>query len=108
MGNNNNALKPKIGNCEYSFNSNFESGNLDFVIETKIDSFDCFVKSDTNTKGHCNWYHFTVTNNQKLGPIKINMCNFTKNAHLYRKGMKPYVMTEGGEWEQLSTEVAYL
>lgn len=101
VGNNNNVLRPKIGNCEYVFDSNFESGNLDFVIETKPDNYDCFVKSDTNTKGHCNWYYFTVTNKSKIGPIRLNMCNLTKNANLYRRGMKPYVMTNGKDWKQL-------
>ena len=38
------------------FDSYFESGNLDTVIETNINEFDCFMRIDTNTCGHNQWY----------------------------------------------------
>ena len=44
----------------YKFNSSFEGGNLDAVVAVSPNEFDCFIRSDGNTQGHCNWYHFTV------------------------------------------------
>ena len=35
------------------------------------------------------------------------MCNLTKNANLYRKGMKPYFMKDGETWKQLDSEITY-
>jgi len=46
--------------CNYKFNSSFEGGNLDAVVAVSQNEFDCFIRSDSNTKGHCNWYHFSV------------------------------------------------
>lgn len=73
-----------------TFDSAFESGNLDLAIRVKKDEYDCFIRSDTNTKGHTNWYFFKVSNNEQLGPIKFNICNMAKTRNLYSKGMKPY------------------
>ena len=35
-----------------TFNSNFESGNLDLVVKTKENEYDLYMRVDTNTKGH--------------------------------------------------------
>lgn len=32
------------------------------VVKVKNDEYDCFIRSDTNTKGHSNWYYFKVKN----------------------------------------------
>jgi hypothetical protein len=49
---------------QYLFNSNFESGNLDAAIRVKSDEYDCFLRSDSNTRGHCNWYYFSIKSKQ--------------------------------------------
>jgi len=83
------------------FDSAFESGNLDLVVKIKKDEYDCFMRSDTNTKGHTNWYYFKVCNRNQVGNVKFNICNMTKNKNLYTSGMKPYCkMNEDGEWTQ--------
>lgn len=44
-----------------SFDSHFESGNLDTVVQVGEWEYDLFVRADTNTKGHFTWYNFTMT-----------------------------------------------
>lgn len=56
----------------------------------KRNEYDCFIRSDTNTKGHTNWYYFKVCNNRQVGPVQFNICNIIKQKNLYGKGMTPY------------------
>lgn len=80
----------KLEKGNYEFDSAFESGNLDMAVRVKKSEYDCFIRSDTNTKGHTNWYYFKVKNKEE-GPLKINICNMTKTRNLYMRGMKPFV-----------------
>jgi hypothetical protein len=43
------------------------------------------MRVDTNTKGHTNWYHFTVENGELLGKVRFNICNFQKTKSLYQR-----------------------
>ena len=47
------GMNPKT-NCqkELKFDSNFESGNLDYVIKRCTNEYDLYMRVDTNTKGH--------------------------------------------------------
>jgi len=36
----------------FIFDSNFESGNLDMVIQTKPRDFELYMRVDTNSRGH--------------------------------------------------------
>ena len=47
---------------ELIFDSNFESGNLDLVLKKKEGEYDLFMRVDTNTKGHHQWFYFSVVN----------------------------------------------
>ena len=44
------------------FDSEFESGNLDIVVQVDENEFDCYMRVDSNTKGHLNWFYFKVWN----------------------------------------------
>ena len=44
--------------CPFKFDSDFESGNLDLVIQRSKNEFDLYMRVDTNTQGHTNWYYF--------------------------------------------------
>lgn len=91
------------------FTSDFESGNLDLVVRIKPNEYDCFLRSDTNTRGHTNWYFFKVYNTTQTGKVQFNICNIIKPKNLYNKGMTPYTLTRLGsdhlwqeepEWKQ--------
>lgn len=70
------------------FNSNFESGNLDYVIKTSLkESYDIFLRPDTNTSGYFQWFYFSVSNKLKGTTVRLNIVNLTKKSSLYQQGM---------------------
>ena len=71
--------------CDLIFDSKFESGNLDCIIQTSDTEFDLYMRVDTNTQGHLQWFNFRIKNKGKSENIKINICNFTKENSLYLK-----------------------
>jgi hypothetical protein len=44
-----------------------------------------FMRVDTNTKGHTNWYYFTVENFNFVGSVRFNICNFRREKSLYQR-----------------------
>ena len=84
-------IKHTVTNKQLVFDSAFESGNLQLAVKVKPNEYDLFLRSDTNTKGHTNWYYFKVDNQDFLGTVQLNICNMGKTKTLYNKGMKPYV-----------------
>jgi len=84
---------PKHGmilNNRVEFESTFESGNLDLVVEVANNEYDLFMRVDSNTRGHFSWFNFRVKATESHR-VKFNICNFTKAKCLYVKGMRPYV-----------------
>lgn len=75
------------------FSSDFESGNLDLAIHVEKEEYDLYMRVDTNTYGHNQWFYFRVHFKERK-TYKFNLCNFTKKASLYSKGMLPYVYSK--------------
>ena len=48
------------------------------------------MRFDSNTRGHNQWYNFTIKNNNQKR-IKLNIVNFKKSKTMYTRGMKPYL-----------------
>lgn len=75
-------MNPKLNkkNPELIFDSNFESGNLDMVIKTREFEYDIYMRVDTNTRGHHQWFFFSIVHNDYFynKKIKFNIVNFTK------------------------------
>lgn len=46
-----------------------------------------YMRVDSNTRGHHQWFFFKVQNQQRTGAIKFNVVNFTKHKSLYMQGM---------------------
>jgi hypothetical protein len=69
---------------ELTFESNFESGNLDAVIKVGENEYDLYLRIDTNTRGHLQWYNFTVRNCGKK-KVRFNIVNFKKAKTLYQR-----------------------
>lgn len=67
------------------FSSQFESGNLDLAIkvEGSVDEYDLFMRVDSNTRGHFQWYYFSIEGGVKGSTVKLNICNFYKKKSLY-------------------------
>ncbi len=69
---------------ELWFDSNFESGNLDTAVKVSANEYDLFMRVDTNTRGHNQWYNFTVKTNEKR-KVKFNIVNFRRIKTLYQR-----------------------
>ena len=50
--------------------------------------FDMYMRVDSNTRGHHQWFYYKVENRDFLGTVKFNFVNFTKRMSLYMHGMK--------------------
>jgi len=105
-------MNPNIKRSNLTFNSHFESGNLDLVIQVGENEYNLFLRPDTNTCGHMQWFYFTIRNKSR-DKIKLNICNNRKAKTLYERvivvliqGMKPYVLSKydkehgGPGWHQ--------
>lgn len=64
------------------------------VIQVKDLEYDLYMRVDSNTRGHHQWFNFTVMNNGVKGRVKFNIVNFTKNASLYHQGMKINILSK--------------
>jgi cytosolic carboxypeptidase protein 2/3 len=91
-------LNAKAPDCFLRFDSDFETGNLDAAIQRGAAEFDLFMRVDSNTRGHTNWFYFTVANGEYLGKVQLNICNFRREKSLYQRvkiqfiqGLRPYV-----------------
>jgi hypothetical protein len=98
---------------EFTFDSQFEGGNLDKALWTKESEFNLFLTSDTNTRGHTQWFYFAVRNIHKDKSITINIMNFSKNGSLFSRGMRPAVLSLqrlkklGHKWTRGGYDVRY-
>lgn len=76
------------------FDSFFENGNLDCVVKVGELEYDLYLRVDSNTRGHFQWFNFKVRNLTKGIKYKFNICNLQKDGSLYNRGMKPYIFSE--------------
>ena len=75
------------------FDAEFEQGNLDLALRRDEQEFDLFMRTDSNTKGHHQWFYFSVKN-KFTGTYKFNILNFTKRDSLYDCGMRISVFSK--------------
>ena len=78
---------------DITFDSYFESGNLDMVVKVSENEYDLYMKVDTNTRGHNQWFYFKTTN-KNVKTVKFNIMNFTKSESLYNSGMRISIKSE--------------
>lgn len=76
------------------FESRFESGNLRRAIQVYEFEYDLILKFDVNTRGHTQWYYFSVTNATKGKKYKFNIINLLKGDSLYNYGMRPLIYSD--------------
>lgn len=48
------------------------------------------MRVDSNTRGHIQWFNFTIKSNG-FKHIKLNIVNFRKYRTLYSQSLRPYV-----------------
>jgi hypothetical protein len=80
-------VQAEMGEC-LKFDATFESGNLDRVVMVSPNEYDLYMRPDSNTRGHHQWFYFKATSNSKVGTVKFNVVNFTKHRALFEGGMR--------------------
>jgi hypothetical protein len=75
------------------FDSFFEGGNLDMVVRQKGQEYDLYMRTDSNARGHHQWFCFSVETKTPT-TATFNIVNFTKSASLYTHGMRVAVFSE--------------
>jgi hypothetical protein len=90
------------------FDSLFEGGNLDLAVRVTPTEYDLFMRVDSNTRGHLQWYNFTIRSHKKQA-LLLNICNFSKGKSLYERGMKPFIHSSRnpGHWHQPDFPITY-
>lgn len=92
----NQALLPEVNSGELlDFDSKFEGGNLDKVVVVTPQEYDLYMRVDSNTYGHHQWFFFKIKALKKLGKVKFNIVNFTKKRSLYENGMRVCICNQG-------------
>ena len=95
--------------CDLQFDSTFESGNLDRAVQVGPDEFELYMRADANTRGHYQWYYFSVTVGTAR-TVRFHLLNFTKNESLYSQGLLPVVFVEAQphlSWHHAGLDVRY-
>lgn len=62
-------------------------------MKQKDNEYDLYMRTDTNARGHHQWFYFSVQN-KTVGTVKLNIMNFTKRESLYAQGMRIAVFSE--------------
>ena len=81
---------------------------LFIIIRVGESEFDIYMRMDTNTNGHRQWFYFSVKN-LLPGPIKFNVYRFKKKFSLFQRGMKPYIRSLKAKenWKPGGTKITY-
>ncbi|CAD8082969.1 unnamed protein product [Paramecium primaurelia] len=90
--------RPQAQKHFIQFDSDFESGNLDFAFQVRPNEYNCYMRCDSNSRSSHSWYHFSLVS-ERTQIIKLNICNFSKHRSLYQRGMRPYIGING-IWKQ--------
>ena len=95
------------------FESRFESGNLRRAIQVLENEYDLILKFDVNTRGHTQWFYFSVSNVRKDVRYRFNIINMLKPDSLYNHGMRPLLYsTKAAQekrvgWCRAGTDICY-
>ena len=58
------------------------------------EEYDLLLQNDINTKGHTQWYYFSVSNTRANLKVKFNITNLCKSGSLYNLGMKVLIRSQ--------------
>lgn len=104
-------MNPSQTDSDIQFDSNFESGNLDEVVQLSKTEFDLYMRVDTNTRGHLQWFFFSIAYGQSYQnqSITFHINNFTKPGALYSNGMRVCVARRSlnYEWRREGDKISY-
>ena len=77
-------LNTNVAKSVLTFDADFEAANLDQVRVRANNTFDCFMRNDTNGNGNLQWFYFRIKNTLEfVDTVHINIVNFTKGNSLF-------------------------
>lgn len=87
----------------------FESGNLEKAVKKGSHEYELHINVDTNTRGHQQWFYFSVRNMRRGACYTFKIVNFTKPFILYKKGMRIAMRSKkaASEWELGGEDIKY-
>lgn len=85
---------------QLTFESRFESGNLEVVSEVSSGEYNLLLQNDINTRGHTQWFFFKVGRTNAGNWVKFNIVNFEKPNSLFCSGMKVVIYSLKANLEQ--------
>eukprot|EP00826_Nyctotherus_ovalis_P012454 TRINITY_DN13294_c0_g2_i1.p2 TRINITY_DN13294_c0_g2~~TRINITY_DN13294_c0_g2_i1.p2 ORF type:complete len:130 (+),score=21.63 TRINITY_DN13294_c0_g2_i1:297-686(+) len=92
------------------FDSYFEGGNLDVAVRGKRSEYDLYVRTDSNARGHHQWFYFSVQAKAR-GTVRFNIVNLTQRDSLYTQGMRIAICTKNpnvtSEWHRGAENITY-
>ncbi|KAJ1415009.1 hypothetical protein B484DRAFT_307999, partial [Ochromonadaceae sp. CCMP2298] len=99
-----------------TFDSNFESGNLQKAVQKGEASYDLFLRPDVHTEGYAQWFYFAsqAQAQAQAQPVSVtfHIVNFSKPDSLFSLGMRPVVYSQqeasgGAGWLRAGSDIAY-
>lgn len=77
-----------------SFDSRFESGNLERAYYLGNDSYHLILEQDPNKSGSCQWFYFRISNIKEEVKYTFNISGFHKYGGVFTSGYKVFVYSE--------------
>ncbi|XP_078526224.1 cytosolic carboxypeptidase 3 isoform X2 [Lissotriton helveticus] len=102
-----------VSNKTLIFESRFESGNLQKVVQVGDYDYQLTLRTDLYTDRHTQWFYFRVQNTQTGIPYRFTIVNLTKPSSLYSVGMRPLMYSELQAathqvgWHRVGNEIKY-
>ncbi|KAJ8002956.1 hypothetical protein DPEC_G00164340 [Dallia pectoralis] len=94
------ACGPHQEESNLSFESRFESGNLQKAVQVGVHDYELTLRTDMYTNKHTQWFYFRVRNMKVGVTYRFTIVNMMKASSLYCLGLKPLLYSERAAWEK--------
>ncbi|XP_063053055.1 cytosolic carboxypeptidase 2 isoform X2 [Engraulis encrasicolus] len=104
---------PNVPETSLSFESRFESGNLQKAVQVGVHDYELTLRHDLYTTKHTQWFYFRVENMKAGVPYRFTIVNLLKPSSLYSSGMRPLLYSkraaseQGQGWTRTGTNIKY-
>ncbi|KAL6474362.1 hypothetical protein MHYP_G00179230 [Metynnis hypsauchen] len=96
-----------------SFESRFESGNLQKAVQVGVYDYELTLRNDMYTTKHTQWFYFRVRNMKAGVTYRFTIVNLMKSSSLYETGMCPLLYSDltawlkGEGWRRVGSNIRY-
>ena len=97
-----------VPETHFQFEANFESSNLELVIRRRFLEYELFMRPDTNTDTHFQWFYFKVKCCKGAKTAIFTIKNFVKGGMLYNNGLQPFFRRKKQQkYQQIGTPTQF-